>query len=162
MPPLRTEAAAAGVANSAPNRFEPLYDTHPLTGAVFEVFYADRTLETFGRCGPGWFWWCRRRGFAPDGERRGPFATRYAAYRDAVSDGGRLTRSYPPPVAIKAATSDRATRNFDVLCFHIASAIKRRGSTIRAMGQEPQLFQMVTGAPEEIRTPDPQIRSLVL
>jgi hypothetical protein len=21
------------------------------------VFYADRTLETFGRGGAGWFWW---------------------------------------------------------------------------------------------------------
>ena len=84
MPPLRAEAVAARMANSDLNRFEPLYDTHPLTGAAIEVFYADRTLETFGRCGPGWFWWHRQRGFAPDGERRGPFATSYAAYRDAV------------------------------------------------------------------------------
>jgi hypothetical protein len=81
-------------------------------------------------------------------------------YRSSVD--GRLTRSYPPPVAVKAATSECAMRKFGVLCFRIASAIKRRGSTIRALGQELQLFQMVTGAPEEIRTPDPQIRSLVL
>jgi hypothetical protein len=72
------------MANSAASRFEPLYETHPLTGAAIEVFYADRTLETFGRCGPGWFWWYRQRGFAPDGKRRGPFPTRYAAYRNAV------------------------------------------------------------------------------
>jgi hypothetical protein len=30
-------------------RHEPLYDVHPRTGASIEVFYADRTLETFGR-----------------------------------------------------------------------------------------------------------------
>jgi hypothetical protein len=48
-------------------RHEPLFDVHPLTGASIEVFYADRALETFGRCGAGWFWCCRRRGFAPAG-----------------------------------------------------------------------------------------------
>ena len=37
------------------------------TGATIEVFYADRALETFGRCGSGWFWWSRQRGFAPEG-----------------------------------------------------------------------------------------------
>ena len=35
---------------------EPLYDIDPRTGASIEVFYADRALETFGRCGAGWFW----------------------------------------------------------------------------------------------------------
>jgi hypothetical protein len=85
MPPLRAEADAARVANSDPNRFEPLYDTHPLTGAAIEVFYADRTLETFGRCGPGWFWWQRRRGSSPTSKRTGPFASSYAAYRNAAS-----------------------------------------------------------------------------
>jgi hypothetical protein len=40
---------------------EPLYDILPLTGLSIEVFYADRTLETFGRGGAGWFWWPRRR-----------------------------------------------------------------------------------------------------
>lgn len=78
----------ARVANSDPNRFEQLYDTHPLTGAAIEVFYADRTLETFGRCGAGWFWWYRRRGCAPLGPRTGPFATSYAAYRNAMNKGG--------------------------------------------------------------------------
>jgi hypothetical protein len=85
--PLRVEANVPRTANSDRNRFEPLYDTHPLTGAAIEVFYADRTLESFGWCGPGWFWWYRRRGAAPDGERRGPFATSYAAYRAAMTDG---------------------------------------------------------------------------
>jgi hypothetical protein len=37
-------------------KYEPLFDTHPVTGRSIEVFYADRTLETFGRAGVGWFW----------------------------------------------------------------------------------------------------------
>jgi len=37
-------------------RREALYDVHPATGISIEVFYADRTLETFGRCGSSWFW----------------------------------------------------------------------------------------------------------
>jgi hypothetical protein len=69
-----------------PNRRpEPLFDVHPLTGASIEVFYADRALETFGKCGSGWFWWSRRRGFAPHGSATGPFATSYAAYRHALN-----------------------------------------------------------------------------
>ena len=64
----------------------PLYEIDPLTGATIEVFFADRSLETYGWHGAGWFWWARQRGFAPDGPRRGPFATMYAAYRDAVSN----------------------------------------------------------------------------
>ncbi len=27
---------------------EPLFDIHPITGVSIEVFYADRSLETFG------------------------------------------------------------------------------------------------------------------
>jgi hypothetical protein len=41
---------------------EPLFDINPLTGISIEVFYSDRTLETFGRGGAGWFWWSCRRG----------------------------------------------------------------------------------------------------
>ena len=63
---------------------EPLYDVQPQTGVTIEVFYADRSLETFGRSGAGWFWWSRRRGHAPDGSPTGPFATSYA-YRHAMS-----------------------------------------------------------------------------
>jgi hypothetical protein len=66
---------------------EPLYDVDPQTGATIEVFYADRALETFCRCGAGWFWQSRRRGFSPDGSPTGPFATSYAAYRHAVVRG---------------------------------------------------------------------------
>jgi hypothetical protein len=68
-------------------RHEPLFDIHPLTGASFEVFYADRTLETFGRGGTGWFWWPRQRGFPPEGQPVGPFATSYAAYRHVLTHG---------------------------------------------------------------------------
>jgi hypothetical protein len=65
-------------------RYEPLYDIDPRTGASIEVFYADRALETFGRVGAGWFYWARRRGFSPDSPAIGPFATSYAAYRNAL------------------------------------------------------------------------------
>jgi hypothetical protein len=64
---------------------EPLYDVNPATGVSIEVFYADRTLETFGRGGAGWFWWLRRRGRSPDSPATGPFATSFAAYRHAVT-----------------------------------------------------------------------------
>jgi len=64
---------------------EPLYDINPLTGISIEVFFSDHTLETFGRGGAGWFWWPRVRGCSPDGSPTGPFATRYAAFRHALS-----------------------------------------------------------------------------
>jgi hypothetical protein len=63
---------------------EPLYDIHPLTGISIEVFYANRTLEAFGRCGAGWFWWSRQRGCSPEGPASGPFPTCYSAYRNAL------------------------------------------------------------------------------
>jgi hypothetical protein len=74
-------------------RHEPLFDVHPLTGVSFEVFYSDRTLETFGRRGAGWFWWPRRRGCSPGGSATGPFATSYAAYRGAMT-GPRRSLNY--------------------------------------------------------------------
>jgi hypothetical protein len=55
-----------------PARHEPLFDVDPRTGASIEVFYTDRSLETFGRCGPGWFWWSRRRGCSPNSSPTGP------------------------------------------------------------------------------------------
>jgi hypothetical protein len=66
-------------------RHEPIFDVDPVTNISIEVFYADRTLETFGRSGAGWFWWPRRRGFTPDGPALGPFPTSYAAYRHAMN-----------------------------------------------------------------------------
>jgi hypothetical protein len=68
------------------NRHEPLFDVHPVTGANIEVFFADRTLESFGRTRPAWFWHLRRRGFAAEGPARGPFATSYSAFRNAVAN----------------------------------------------------------------------------
>ena len=70
---------------------EPLYDIDPRTGASIEVFYADRDLETFGRCGAGWFWWPRRRGHSPDGSPTDPFATSYAAFRHAMNTTATIT-----------------------------------------------------------------------
>ncbi len=64
---------------------DPIYDVNPLTGTAIEVFYADRTLETFGGGGAGWFWCSRRRGLSAVGPAYGPFATSYAAYRHAVT-----------------------------------------------------------------------------
>lgn len=66
-------------------RLEPLFDLHPRTGVSIEVFFANRTMETFGRCGAGWFWQVRRRGFAPEGSPTGPFATSYSAYQHAMT-----------------------------------------------------------------------------
>jgi hypothetical protein len=73
-------------------RHEPLCDTHPRTGVSIEVFYADRTLETFGRGGAGWFWQTRRRGYPPEGQATGPFATSYAAYRNAMKTAKPIVR----------------------------------------------------------------------
>jgi hypothetical protein len=69
-------------------RREPLHGINARTGVSFEVFYSDRTLETFGRAGGGWFWWSRRHGSAPEGPATGPFATGYAAFRNAF--GGQF------------------------------------------------------------------------
>jgi hypothetical protein len=77
---------------SNPRQHEPIYDIVPETGVSIEVFYTDRTLETFGRGGAGWFWWPRRQGCSPDGPATGPFATAYAAYRHAMKKGLREPR----------------------------------------------------------------------
>jgi hypothetical protein len=66
-------------------RLEPLFDLHPRTGVSIEFFFANRTMETFGRLGSGWFWWSRRRGYPPVGPAAGPFPTSYAAYRHAMT-----------------------------------------------------------------------------
>jgi len=65
------------------DRHERLFDVHPVTGASIEVFWADRTLETFGLNGSSWFWHHRKPGHAPEGPAQGPFPTRYSADRAA-------------------------------------------------------------------------------
>jgi type 1 fimbria pilin len=84
-------------------RHEPIYDVVPETDVSIEVFYADRTLETFGRSGAGWFWWPRRIGLSPDGSATGPFATSYAAYRNALGTvlGTANGRDQLSPVKLK-------------------------------------------------------------
>ena len=72
---------------------QSLYDIDLQTGATIEVFYAARTLETFGMYGAGWFWWPRRRGCSPGDVPTGPFATSYAAYRHAMNTTGPLAAS---------------------------------------------------------------------
>jgi len=66
-------------------RIEPLFDVHPRTGASVKVFYADRTLETFGRLG-GWLVLvvspARLSASRPS---VGPFPTGYGAYRHAIN-----------------------------------------------------------------------------
>jgi hypothetical protein len=81
------------------NRREPLFDIHPVTGASFEVYWADRTLETFGRRGAGWFWWQRQRGFAPEGKATGPFPTSYSAYRHALEPRPECSAARAPAQA---------------------------------------------------------------
>ena len=66
---------------------DPLYDIHPAIGVSIEVFYADRTLETFGRVALGGFGG-RAEGSSPDGSPTGPFATSYATYRHALQRVG--------------------------------------------------------------------------
>ena len=83
-------------------RHEPLFDVDPRTGASIEVFYTDRSLETFGRCGPGWFWWSRRRGCSPNGSPTGPFATSYAAYRHALGTDLGTKRNILLDTAVKS------------------------------------------------------------
>src|SRR5262249_58155909 len=47
-------------------------------------------------------------------------------------------------------------------CFHLASTAKAHGSNFQDHLGEIDQAQRLTGAPEEIRTPDPQIRSKIL
>jgi hypothetical protein len=71
------------MSNSA--KYAAIFDVNPVTGATFEVFYADDALQTLGLRRAGWFWWSRRRGFSPESPAVGPFPTSYSAYRDATS-----------------------------------------------------------------------------
>jgi len=68
----------------ARDRHAPVFDKHPVTGASIEIFYSDRTLESFGRSVAGWFWQLRERGYAPNGLAIGPFSSAYLAYLHAL------------------------------------------------------------------------------
>ena len=82
--------ARAVISSTGRAACEPLYDIDPQTGASVEVFYADCALAgSFGTASEGWFWWACQGGFLP-GAPTGPFATSYAAYRDALDGGKRL------------------------------------------------------------------------
>jgi hypothetical protein len=61
---------------------EPLYDVDPRTGAIVEIFYADRALAKSFSTRPGWHWWSCRQGLSPNDQPKGPFPTSYVAYRD--------------------------------------------------------------------------------
>ena len=61
----RSANGGRGVSEDSRHQHAPMFDMHPVTGASIEIFYADQTLETFGRGGAGWFWHVRRRSFAP-------------------------------------------------------------------------------------------------
>jgi hypothetical protein len=37
------------------HQHKPIFDVHPVTGATIEIFFADRTRESFGKNGAGWF-----------------------------------------------------------------------------------------------------------
>src|SRR5215218_3333729 len=75
---------------------EPLYDTDTRTGARIEVFWADPALaKCFGLSSSGWLWWSCRPASLVRGEPRGPFASSYRAFRDALiqfSDAGPFGR----------------------------------------------------------------------
>ena len=64
---------------------EPMYDVDPVSGATIEVFYADQaSAPCFGVSSAGWLWWSHGHGCLSDAAAAGPFATKYAAYRDAL------------------------------------------------------------------------------
>jgi len=66
-----------------PPEHESLFDIDPLTGASIEVFHADRSLESFGWLGAGWYWCARQRGSRL--QAHGPFPRSCSAYRAALS-----------------------------------------------------------------------------
>jgi hypothetical protein len=81
------------------DRHTTLFDVNPVTGAIIEVFWADRTLETFSK-GAGWFWQVRERGYAANGPAIGPFFSTYLAYRHALE-----RRTNPPQFGRRILTT---------------------------------------------------------
>jgi hypothetical protein len=90
----------------------------------------------------------------------GPFATSYAAYRHAMTTPARVTLDAQPmrrwlgerqPVMIVALPLRRTLDFLLPYCFRDRSAWKHPTTE----GTKLPLSQLVDGAPEEIRTPDP-------
>jgi hypothetical protein len=90
--------------------FEPLYDIDPRTGASVEVFYADRVLANSFGMREGWFWWTCQSGCLPAGLPIGPFATSYAAYRDALEDAPGIGWQRPSLFGRRANLTSAAQR----------------------------------------------------
>ena len=140
----------------------PFFDVDPVTGASIEVFYADRTLETFGRSGAGWFWWPRQRGFAPNKLAHGPFPTRYSAYRDA------LRRRTDPRQFGERSPGFRLCADRAGACMRQGAAEQIASEAARAAARaepdsvqnllEYQLLVATTGGEGEIRTHDTEVR----
>jgi hypothetical protein len=93
------------------DRHEPLFDIHPVTGASIEIFFADRTLESFGRAGAGWHWWVRRRGFAPNGPAHGPFPSPYSAYLNAWHSAQGSGEQIFFGVGLQSGCNDESSEN---------------------------------------------------
>ena len=62
----------------------------PHTGDSIEVFFADHWLAKSFGMHTGWFYWSCQRGYLPKEPPTGPFATSYAAYRNALGAGKLL------------------------------------------------------------------------
>jgi hypothetical protein len=135
-------------------KYAPIFDVDAVTGVSIEVFYADRTLETFGRGGAGSFWWPRRRGFAP--EARGPFPTDYSAYRHAATSAALSGECSVAQTSVQVDALCKKNVVMLPYCFHRCCAWKQRAFE----RQKSYFVQTVAGAPGTIRTSDPQIRSL--
>jgi len=141
---------------------EPFFDVDPVTGFSIEVFYADRTLESFGWEGAGWFWLPRCRGFAAYGPAVGPFPTSYSAYRDALR-----SRTDPRQFGERSPgfrlCADRAGA-----CMRQGAAEQIASEAVRAAARaepnsvknplEYQILASTIGGEGEIRTHDTEVR----
>ena len=140
-----------GASTPNPRRRAPLFDVHPQTGVTIEVFYADRTLETFGRGGAGWFWWVRLRGSSPNGPATCPFATSYAAYRDGMKSSELAVSFRMSAIETKLRSKNNSSSKN---CAPSASTLLPRPNAMEAPSEIGSKSED-DGAPEEIPTPDP-------
>jgi hypothetical protein len=144
------------------SRNEPFFDVDPVTGFSIEVFWADSTLETFGRRGAGWFWHFRRRGFAPKRPAHGPFPTSYSAYRDA------LRRRTDPRQFGERSPGFRLCADRAGACMRQGAAEQIASEAVRAAARaepnsvknplEYQILASTIGGEGEIRTHDTEVR----